>query len=81
MQYPNPAVSNLEFRPDLTRQQLTNGDPYLHYNVAALGGIDPIIPEMERSLMQNELKSIQANTGYKGTCLQNNVMLNQNTNL
>ena len=56
----------------------TSGDIVLPYNDAAQRMVDPIIQQEGLNLIDNEMRSIQANAGYQGTVLRDREMLNQN---
>lgn len=58
--YPMPQVNDLQFNPQIANTQYQK-DASLQKNIAMIGGITPVIPGMERSLMDNEMRFIGMN--------------------
>ena len=77
LQYPT-GIASFEYRSEMSVNSETSGDIVLPYNDAAQRMVDPIIQQEGLNLIDNEMRSIQANADYQGTVLRDREMLNQN---
>lgn len=61
---PMPKSNNLQFMPNMNNNDLQN-QAILQRNINTLGGINPVIPTMHQTLVDNELRHIDQNRGHQ----------------
>ena len=73
---PMPKSNNLQFMPNMNNTDLQN-QAILQRNINSLGGIKPVIPQMNQTLLDNEMKYINQHRGGHMNTNHNT----QNTNM
>lgn len=73
---PMPKSNNLQFMPNMSNTDLQN-QAILQRNINSLGGINPVIPQMNQTLLENEMKYINQ---HRGSQMNTNFNM-QNTNM